>query len=502
MTIPYQQQAYGVATGTSPIPTFVFRDRDPTTSDITHVLYTQWVNTITKGIWYLEAFNPSFGTILAQWRSLGPVVLSTVSPTSSDYRYPIGQVWVNTALSGTITGATNANPCVITSPDHGLTTGATIIINGVGGMVELNGNEYIITFLTPNTFSINTDSTAFGVYTSGGAWDSSGNDYWVLVNVQNNVAFWSRLAAGSGVEQFNVDANTFPGTDPVVPDAINKAVTITGSQVATGVVGTNVIRTDSLAANTITIEIQRSTAVVATDITKNGVSHFNSGQFTVDGNGFVSLSGGGLAIDSIGVDAFTAPGTNPVAPNGSGQINITGAQVSTGTIGANVIRTDSLAANSLTVEIQRTTTSAASDSTKNGVCHFKSADFAVDGNGFVSLNGFAGFDWNVVNQTNAPANFVINNGYICQAGGTGNVSMALPAVSNLGDTIEIALDGATTWTITQAAGQSIRASNTVTTVGVGGSITTTGTGDAIKLVCETANLRWIATHFIGNLTVT
>src|SRR5690348_344031 len=103
-----------------------------------------------------------------------------------------------------------------------------------------------------------------------------------------------------------------------------------------------------------------------------------------------SLAGGGTAIDQVAVDAATAPGANPVLANGSGQITITGAQVATGTIGANVIRTDSLAANSLTIEVQRSTAVAATDSTKNGVSHYSSAQFGVDANGFVTLAGSTG----------------------------------------------------------------------------------------------------------------
>ena len=93
---------------------------------------------------------------------------------------------------------------------------------------------------------------------------------------------------GGGVANTNidVDAHTAPGTDPVVPLA--GKITMTGAQVATGVVGTNVIRTNSIAANTVTVEIQRSTAVATTNITNNGVSHFNSFDFTVDSNGYVT----------------------------------------------------------------------------------------------------------------------------------------------------------------------------------------------------------------------
>ena len=61
MVIPTNQQAYARSQGTSTIPTFIFEDRDPTTNDIKYPLYSAWVNTLTKGIWYLEAFNPTGG---------------------------------------------------------------------------------------------------------------------------------------------------------------------------------------------------------------------------------------------------------------------------------------------------------------------------------------------------------------------------------------------------------------------------------------------------------
>lgn len=99
----------------------------------------------------------------------------------------------------------------------------------------------------------------------------------------------------------------------------------------------------------------------------------------------LDLAGGGVAVDSIDVDAHTAPGTDPVVPTAGGLITVTGAQVAAGTVGANVIRTDSLAANTYTIEIQRSATNASTDSTKNGVAHFSSANFSIDSNGFVTL---------------------------------------------------------------------------------------------------------------------
>jgi hypothetical protein len=77
------------------------------------------------------------------------------------------------AQTGSITNITNATNAVVTAPNHGLVTGESIIINGVGGMVQVNGNSYNITVIDNNNFSIGVNSTGFGVYTSGGSWYSS-----------------------------------------------------------------------------------------------------------------------------------------------------------------------------------------------------------------------------------------------------------------------------------------------------------------------------------------
>lgn len=67
---------------------------------------------------------------------------------------------------GTITGATNASPIVITVTNHGYQTGDQAAIIGVLGNTAANGN-WTITVLTANTFSLN-GSTGNGAYTSGG----------------------------------------------------------------------------------------------------------------------------------------------------------------------------------------------------------------------------------------------------------------------------------------------------------------------------------------------
>jgi hypothetical protein len=85
----------------------------------------------------------------------------------------------STVNTGTITFASKTNPCVITSPAHGLITGQKIMISGVNGMVNLNNIAYTITLVDVNNFSLNgIDATGFPMYLSGGTWylavDSTG----------------------------------------------------------------------------------------------------------------------------------------------------------------------------------------------------------------------------------------------------------------------------------------------------------------------------------------
>ncbi len=75
----------------------------------------------------------------------------------------------------TITGATVANPVVITAATHGFSDGDEIRINDVLGMTELNGNKYLVANKTAGTLELNDfdgtniDGSAFTAYTSAGA---------------------------------------------------------------------------------------------------------------------------------------------------------------------------------------------------------------------------------------------------------------------------------------------------------------------------------------------
>lgn len=74
----------------------------------------------------------------------------------------------------TISGATQANPCVITDNAHGYSTGDWVFISGIVGMTQLNGRYFIVGTTTTNTYQLKTlnntnlDSTGYTAYSSGG----------------------------------------------------------------------------------------------------------------------------------------------------------------------------------------------------------------------------------------------------------------------------------------------------------------------------------------------
>lgn len=332
---------------------------------------------------------------------------------------------------------------------------------------------------------------------------------------------------------FNVDANGFvslvggsvgassfamqTGTSPVVPTA-GGLVTVNGAIVAAG---TNPIRTHGTGANTYAIEVQKSQAIAASDATKIGLAVFNSAMFTVDVDGFVSLLGAGQAIDSIGVDAISGLGTNPVLPTIAGLVTVNGALVAAGT---NPIRSVSTAANVYQIQLQTAQALAAADSTKVGAANFDSASFAVSASGFVTLNtstvgktitGDSGGalspssnNWNIlggpgVTTSGSGSTLTINsvvftdqgasttiasdNGYFV----TGAFAMTLPASPAQGELCIIYADTTSTVTVTANTGQTIRLGNAVTSTA--GSITSGSRGDSLELRYRSSNAQWCDT---------
>lgn len=208
----------------------------------------------------------------------------------------------------------------------------------------------------------------------------------VVGSPSTNTLTLSLTGGSTAIDSVQVDSSSPPGTSPVMPDATG-LISLTGAQVAAGTTA-NVIRTNSSALNSCTIQVQRSQSVASSNAVNNGVCHFNSSDFIVDSNGYVTaLSSGFTRL--VDVDAATSPGTDPVVPTNTGVITVTGGQIAANST-ANVIRTNSLAANTYTVQVQRSSTAPTANIALNGVCHFNSADFSVDSNGFVTYIGGGG----------------------------------------------------------------------------------------------------------------
>lgn len=89
--------------------------------------------------------------------------------------------------TGSVTGATNATPVVVTSAAHGLSVGNQVGVAGMAGLTALNGIVWTVSAVTTNTFTL-AASSGNGAYTSGGSWFTVPNSRaTALVNTQDGV---------------------------------------------------------------------------------------------------------------------------------------------------------------------------------------------------------------------------------------------------------------------------------------------------------------------------
>lgn len=114
----------------------------------------------------------------------------------------------------------------------------------------------------------------------------------------------------------------------------------------------------------------------------------------------------------------------------------------------------------------------------------------------IASTGGVGLAW--LDQTTSSVTMAVNTAYVNTNATL--VTYTLPAVAALGSVFGIVGKGAAFFTIAQQAGQSLRFGSVVTSVGVGGSITSTDVGDAIFFVCTTANTGFTVYSSIGNFT--
>lgn len=114
--------------------------------------------------------------------STSPRLIPFVFNADQTYMLEFGNLYMRVIRNGAyvlgatknITGATQASQVVITSTAHGYANGQEIYISDIVGMAELNGQNYLVSDVTANTYKLKyldgtyVNSTGFTAYTSGG----------------------------------------------------------------------------------------------------------------------------------------------------------------------------------------------------------------------------------------------------------------------------------------------------------------------------------------------
>lgn len=161
------------------------------------------------------------------------------------------------------------------------------------------------------------------LYVLGSIWQVGKNpvngiegDLWMLSKIVANVAYWIKLSTGGGGDliAIQVQAATVPGTNPVIATP-GGLMTVNGTIVANHSIP---IQTHTLAQNEFNVEVQYAISNATSNAALVGLASFDSADFSVDANGFVTLAGGGSPF--IGLTPDTGGQVTAVA----GNINVLG----------------------------------------------------------------------------------------------------------------------------------------------------------------------------------
>lgn len=120
----------------------------------------------------VPAFEPSMDFPLNQTVTVNGSAGSTTRSyrvTATDAETGEESLPALNATAKSITGASQANPCIIIAPAHGLTGLDEFQVDLIVGMTELNGRRFVAASVTTNTITLQgEDATAYGTYASGG----------------------------------------------------------------------------------------------------------------------------------------------------------------------------------------------------------------------------------------------------------------------------------------------------------------------------------------------
>lgn len=305
------------------------------------------------------AFVPGSGAETSSIDILSDVDTTTNTPTSGDGLkwdgtnwVPVASATIDPAMTPTdgqalvwddqqyaITGATQANPVVITLPtDHNLTNGDAIAVTGVGGMTELNGVTFYASVGASGAISLYSDTglttpidgTSYSAYTSGGS-VNAGSGNWVANAAASSVGTLTDVdtagLANGQILKYNSGNTTWTpmstgdllGSDDSVPSITWRDTAITNAHMQDG----DMIVWDSqqyditnITAGTTTMadipghNYSNGDIVTITSVT--GMTEINSQvvyvrPLTQNGVSFYTDEAQTTGLDSTGFSTYTAP---------------------------------------------------------------------------------------------------------------------------------------------------------------------------------------------------
>lgn len=156
----------------------------------------------------------------------------------------------------------------------------------------------------------------------------------ILTGFDATGALWSCFTSGAG----NITSLRADDGNVVMPLA---GVIDVDGEIVAALTNAKPLFTEGVTANTLKLQLQaaRDRTGAPANFNDAGICSFNDAHFLVDAFGYVSLIGGGAAIDTItGDDAVAVP------PDGAGNLNIVGGPgvTITGDVGTNTLTVNSV----------------------------------------------------------------------------------------------------------------------------------------------------------------
>lgn len=136
--------------------------------------------------------------------------------------------------------------------------------------------------------------------------------------------------------------------------------------------------------------------------------------------------------------------------------------------------------------------------TAGNINFLQSGSIAITGSGSDITFNVTGGGLSWIEVTGTSASLAANTGYIANNGGL--VTLTLPTTVAQGSIIIIAGKGVGGWALAQNSGQQVFFGAVSTTLGAGGSLSSSNRRDSISLVCITADTEFQIISSIGNIT--